>query len=186
MTLSLFHPLLTTALSNLQLLRELKRQRLNVLETTCSWKSYAFYSRFPGSYDYTLSFWNVEALVEWLVPWVLLLKAGWDFRKVTIRLKANLILVLKGIYSQGLMALFAWATQNTRYMTISGRFSRNVVATQKRCNTCAGSQRVANTTTMMTSMRTTFLFVTSCRRCCSSIRWLPGACLNHSLRAAFT
>ena len=139
--------------------------------------SYAFYSWSPGSYDYTLASWNVEALVEWLVPWVLFLKAGWDFRKVTIRLKAN---------SQGLMALFAWATQNTRYMTISGRFSRNVVATQKRCNTCAGSQQVANTTTMMTSMRTTFLFVTSCRRCCSSIRWLPGACLNHSLRAAFT
>ena len=148
------------------------------LKQLASWKSYAFYSWFPGSYDYTLSSWNVEALVEWLVPWVLFLKAGWDFRKVTIRLKAN---------SQGLMALFAWATQNTRYMTISGRFSRNVVATQKRCNTCAGSQQVANTTTMMTtSMRTTFLFVTSCRRCCSSIRWLPGACLNHSLRAAFT
>ena len=147
------------------------------LKQLASWKSYAFYSWSPGSYDYTLASWNVEALVEWLVPWVLFLKAGWDFRKVTIRLKAN---------SQGLMALFAWATQNTRYMTISGRFSRNVVATQKRCNTCAGSQQVANTTTMMTSMRTTFLFVTSCRRCCSSIRWLPGACLNHSLRAAFT
>ena len=156
------------------------------LKQLASWKSYAFYSWFPGSYDYTLSSWNVEALVEWLVPWVLFLKAGWDFRKVTIRLKANLILVLKAIYSQGLMALFAWATQNPRYMTISGGFSRNVVATQKRCNTCAGSQQVANTTTMMTSMRTTFLFVTSCRRCCSSIRWLPGACLNHSLRAAFT
>ena len=99
------------------------------LKQLASWKSYAFYSWFPGSYDYTLSSWNVEALVEWLVPWVLFLKAGWDFRKVTIRLKANLILVLKAIYSQGLMALFAWATQNTRYMTISGRFSRNVVAT---------------------------------------------------------
>ena len=155
------------------------------LKQLASWKSYALYSWFPGSNDYTLSSWNAVALVEWLVPWVLFLKAGWDFRKVTIRLKANLILVLKAIYSQGLMALFAWATQNPRYMTIAGGFSRKVVATQKRCNACAGSQQIANTTTMMTSMRTTFLLVTSCRRCCSSIRWLPGAWLNHSIRAAF-
>ena len=150
-----------------------------------SWKSYAFYFWFPGSHDYTLASWNVEALVEWFVPWVLFLKAGWDFRKVTIRLKANLILVLKAIYSQGLMALFAWATQNPRYVTISGGSLRKAVATQKRCIACAGSQQIANTTTMMTSMRTTFLLVISCRRCCSSIRWLPGAWLNHSILAAF-
>ena len=56
-----------------------------------------------------------------------------------------------------------------RYMIIAGGFSQKAVATQKRCIACAGSQQIANTTTMMTSMRTTFL-VTSCQRCFSSIR----------------
>ena len=93
------------------------------LKQLASWKSYAFYSWSPGSYDYTLASWNVVALGELPLLWVLFLKAGWDFRKVTIWLKANLIWVLKAIYSQGLMALFAWATQNPRYLTIAGGLS---------------------------------------------------------------
>ena len=51
---------------------------------------------------------------------------------VTILVNANLMLVFKAMYSQGLIALFARVNQNPGYMTIGGMGTRNVVISQKR------------------------------------------------------